>query len=229
MLQPRLGAMSTCPECRTDWRTMKAEAVTIARYAIIDAARDYMRIGVSRLCSPESSNMFRGDKGKRLDSVAPHLFECDVKGTIFHMVASGEPPGEIGVVIDSAGDFTTVYRHLRRFLTVVRERDQRQVLFRFYDPRVMRAFLPVCHRDELEQFFGPITRIYCQGDDPGTVLEFTLNDDGNLKTNEHPYAELFRQQYGKEPASVGPLPKPADRPPLPRNIQRMRERLLRPN
>ena len=49
-------------------------------------------------------------------------------------------------------------RHLRRFLLVKNEAGAR-CRFRFYDQRVLRAFLPSCTPEETVHFFGPLQRI----------------------------------------------------------------------
>ena len=108
--------------------------------------------------SPPASVL--GKFERRLEDVAPHLFECDRGGVIEHAVLSGMNPGEIGFACESDAEFSVVFRHFRRFLTVVRERDRRRVLFRFYDPRILRTFLPVCTPDELKQFFGPVSEFH---------------------------------------------------------------------
>lgn len=161
------------------------------RYVILDAARDYMRVGMARTVSPEFDCLFAGEKGERLDHVAPHLFACDPLGIIAHSALSGLEPGDVGLLLESGVEFTLLRKHLRRFLFVLRERDRRRVYFRYYDPKVLRAFLPVCTPDELRRFFGPITAIHCQGEAAGEVVSFRL-EDGKLKTAQHVFDEFIR-------------------------------------
>ena len=52
------------------------------------------------------------------------------------------------------------------------EGKSQKVLFRFYDPRVLRVFLPGCTPKESAQFFGPIKRYFFEGEDPSEVLEY---------------------------------------------------------
>jgi hypothetical protein len=69
-------------------------------------------------------------------------------------------------------------RHLREFLRV-RDEAGRRLIFRYYDPRVLRAYLPTCWPAELDTFFGPITAFISEGDYPGEILEFR-NERGTL-------------------------------------------------
>lgn len=160
-------------------------------FAILDAARDYMRIGLARTVSPEFDCLFSGEKGHRLDHVAPHLFVCDKLGVVAHATLSGIEPGDVGLLLESDADFQAVRRHLRRFLIVLRERDRRRIYFRYYDPRVLRAFLPACTPGDLERFFGPIAAIHCQGETPGEVCSYRLRN-GALERGSHGLEESLR-------------------------------------
>ena len=62
-------------------------------------------------------------------------------------------------------------RHLRHFLEVQLP-DGKQVYFRFYDPRVLRVFLPTCTADEINQFFGPIKQYLMEDEKPDKLLQF---------------------------------------------------------
>jgi len=63
--------------------------------------------------------------------------------------------------------------HFREFHTVELP-DQRTVLFRYYDPRVLRSFLPACNAAELAVFFGPIQSFIVEGDTPDAGLRFAM-------------------------------------------------------
>jgi hypothetical protein len=46
------------------------------------------------------------------------------------------------------------------------------LIFRYYDPRLLRVYLPTCRPAELETFFGPIDTFLTEGEDGGEMLEF---------------------------------------------------------
>lgn len=54
-------------------------------------------------------------------------------------------------------------RHFRK-LNMVYGPDASPLLFRYYDPRVMRMFLSSCERDERKQLFGPVSSYVFEGD-----------------------------------------------------------------
>jgi hypothetical protein len=51
--------------------------------------------------------------------------------------------------------------------------ERKVVNFRFYDPRVLRAFLPACDRMEIAEFFGPIRVFVIEAEELGDAVRFT--------------------------------------------------------
>ncbi len=180
-------------------------------FSVFDAARDYSRVVMAQMLSRAYFNLFIGEKGERLSHVAPHLFECDLQGAIAHMALSGLRPGEVGFLAEAEEPFESVYKHFRRFLTVIRESDGKKVLFRFYDPRILRVFLPACNSSELNHFFGPIKAFHCQGEDTGEVLTFRLDGGLNLMQETTTLEVFFESRFGLNPIQVAPLPQPTAR------------------
>jgi hypothetical protein len=64
-------------------------------------------------------------------------------------------------------------RHLRSFLRVTDEAGRR-LIFRYYDPRVLRVYLPTCWPSELRDVFGPIDCFLMEGEDPMVLLNYRL-------------------------------------------------------
>jgi hypothetical protein len=50
------------------------------------------------------------------------------------------------------------------------------MLFRYYDPRVLRVYLPTCNAEELKTVFGPVLRFVLEGNQPEELLHFHLNN-----------------------------------------------------
>ena len=59
--------------------------------------------------------------------------------------------------------------HLRRFLIVLDEDTGKKLYFRFYDPRVLRAFLPTCSKIQVADMFGEIGMFLLEGEDAGVM------------------------------------------------------------
>jgi hypothetical protein len=85
-----------------------------------------------------------------------------------------------GIWLVSSAPLDDVRRHLRRFLKVSDERG-RQLLFRYYDPIVLTAFLPTCTASELAELFGPIDAFLVESATTRELTELWF-DDTALRT-----------------------------------------------
>lgn len=59
--------------------------------------------------------------------------------------------------------------------------------FRYYDPRVLRVYLPTCNAQELGFVFGPLDSFVLEGEDPSAVLRFS-RDGEELRVEQSPVA-----------------------------------------
>ena len=80
------------------------------------------------------------------------------------------------VLLSSTEDVELIRAHLRKFLMVALESGA-LMYFRYYDPRVLRDFLPTCDSNQLRQFFGPVAAFTVQGEVDGEWLIFRLRND----------------------------------------------------
>jgi hypothetical protein len=125
-------------------------------YAILDAARDPLILTRLLECKEEHQSLYEGRKGDQLAAFAPYLVALPSGCSFLETLVRDGWGKSWGVYLTSEQPFKEVRKHLRHFL-MVRSSDD-TVYFRFYDPRVLRTYLPTCTKDELRQFFGPINR-----------------------------------------------------------------------
>ena len=59
----------------------------------------------------------------------------------------------------------------------------KKLYFRYYDPRVLREYLPTCNEEELAAFFGPVVSYMMEDKDPMTLLDFRFVS-GGLKQHQ---------------------------------------------
>jgi hypothetical protein len=78
-----------------------------------------------------------------------------------------------GVFLKSGTSLKKLRRHLREFL-VVQDTGGNRLVFRYYDPRVLRVYLPTCNVGELRTFFGPIESFWVEGEGAGEMVEFCV-------------------------------------------------------
>jgi hypothetical protein len=87
-----------------------------------------------------------------------------------------------GVLFTAYAEPLAIYRHLRKFL-IIQSEDDRELYFRYYDPRVLGVFLPTCTTDQLAEFFGPIQTFISENDE-GNFSAYTF-EQGKLSVDEN--------------------------------------------
>ncbi len=167
---------------RSEWRQQILDALwppgqarQASVWAVLDCARDpaiYRLLLVSRL---EFLCLYSGRLPRELEMVAPHMVELPPGHRLCTRLLD-EGWGESWGIFLQVDDPSNLRPHLRRLLTV-RDETGRRLLFRFYDPRVMRIFLPSCTTDQLGQVFGPVRSWWMEAAD-GQPLEATLRPSG---------------------------------------------------
>jgi hypothetical protein len=131
---------------------------------------------------PEHVCLWRGEMEPDIAEVAPYLVELKPGTEFTQWVLEKGWGNHWGVFAVSQADLRALRQHFRRF-TMVRDPGGRNLYFRFYDPRVLRTFLPTCTPDELAKFFGPVAFFAAEDEDPATLLRFSLRE-GGLKRDE---------------------------------------------
>lgn len=127
-------------------------------FAVVDAAQDATFLFLPEEAAIRRQSLYAGELGAVLDDVAPHLVEFQPESPFAEWLA-GRGAAHAGILLRSKASFEELWKHLRHF-TLVSDDARKLYRFRFYDPRVLRAFLPACSQDEAKRFFGPIECFY---------------------------------------------------------------------
>lgn len=146
-------------------------------FALLDAARDARALELLRGSVDEYQSLYEGEKGKELDDYAPYLVSLPPESGLLATLAREGFGRSWGLFLTCDKPFAKVRRYLRQFLLVKDERG-RELYFRFYDPRVMRLFLPTCRVTEAARMFGPIRSYLVEAAEPETLLQFTNGERG---------------------------------------------------
>jgi hypothetical protein len=112
-----------------------------------------------------------------LAQAAPYLAQVPAQSAFSELFLMQGLGNHWGILATSSADLRTLRMHLRKFLTVW-DPEGKPLYFRYYDPRVLRLYLPTCNAEELRSLFGPVAAYYAEGESPDTVLRFTLAGDG---------------------------------------------------
>jgi hypothetical protein len=155
-------------------------------YAVVDGAQDPRIQSLVRQSKRPWECLYAGVIGRELAEVAPYLVHLGRDDPFTERVVEEGWGKSWGFFATSGAELEVLRRHFRRFVRA-RLENGKTVLFRFYDPRVLRAYLPTCSRTELETFFGPLSRIVLEGEDAGELVDLA-HRDGSLVSVRVPVA-----------------------------------------
>lgn len=143
-------------------------------WVILDAARDKRIFGAVDGSYAEKCCLYSGVLPWQLQMAAPYLVQLKRDDRFTEFVIDHGWGQAWGIFLRSEADVTTLRRHFRGFLRV-RDTAGRRLIFRYYDPRVLRVYLPTCTPDELRTIYGPVDQFLCEAEDPGTLLEYRID------------------------------------------------------
>ena len=159
----------------TIWRETEEEQERNV-FAILDAAvepgiyDDVLRSEFKQRC------LYSGEIPEALARVAPYLVQLERDDPATRLLIRNCWGKSWGIFFTSTAYLEGLHRHFRRFLKV-RDEDGNSLYFRYYDPRVLRVYLPTCDRSELLFIFGPVRSFFVEDEDPDSLLEFVVKDE----------------------------------------------------
>lgn len=138
----------------------------LALYAIVDGARSPSLVRLIARSTLAHACLYDGPLSRARRESAPHLVALHPHAPAAHALLERGWGRSALVGLLAGPDLAHTRRHLRRFLRV-RDGLGRRLLFRFYDPRVLRVYLPTCRADELTLLFGPIHSFFVEDEEGG--------------------------------------------------------------
>lgn len=158
-------------------------------WAIVDGARKDGLAQAVRFSALDHCCLYSGRRGLELQDVAPYLVHLR-KGWQFtrRLIEKGWG-NSWGIFFTSDATLDSLRHHFRQFLRV-RDEQGRRLIFRYYDPRVLRIYLPSCNAEELRLWFEQVDAYMMDGDDPEVMLSFR-HDGGELKQSAVRIAETL--------------------------------------
>lgn len=146
-------------------------------FAILDAARNKAIYPAVKTSGLPYTCLYTGKLPEVLLEAAPYLVKLE-KGSPFTEQLLSEGWGDHwGIFVLANSTLEELRRHFKRLLRV-KDPEGKTLIFRFYDPRVLRVFLPTCESGELAMMFGPAL-MFVQPGEAGEVLSF-FRDGGAL-------------------------------------------------
>jgi hypothetical protein len=152
-------------------------------YAVLDAARDDAIYAKLTATDVEYLSLFRGEKAKELATVAPYLVKLEQGNPFTRWLLEKGWGNSWGIWVESAATLKELKRHFQSILQVVDE-DGNSLFFRYYDPRVLRVYLPTCNEKELVVFFGPVGTFFYEDEEASIVINRLAEDKQLWKEKE---------------------------------------------
>ena len=163
----------------------------VTNYILLDAARMEVRIDEAKKLNPEFLCLYKGKSEQDLECVAPYIFTFKQNSSFANWYYENGWGDAWGILLHSAYSLEDLHKHFRKFLMVQTE-DKEELYFRFYDPRVLRIFLPTCDIDQLKEFYGNIINYFVMEDeDESTAIKFWL-ENYQLKSNQINKDEIIK-------------------------------------
>jgi hypothetical protein len=146
---------------------------TLSVFAILDGASVPGLLPRLHQDQPECVCLYRGELAPDLAACAPYLVHLQIETAFTEWITREGWGKHWGVFALSSSDLRVLRHHFRTLVTVY-DPDAKPVLFRYYDPRVLRTYLPTCNREELGTFFGPVNSYVLEDEDGKGGLKFQI-------------------------------------------------------
>ncbi len=140
-------------------------------FALMDSTDQILVPHMAKQLGPAKAiSLFTGTAKEQYWQVAPYLFQMDPDLLDWTVAKLWKEPW--GIFALSKSNFEDLRLHFKKFL-LAQLPDGKVWFFRYYDPRILKTYLPVCQPWELQKFFGPIRAFAVAGgeEEKPTVLQ----------------------------------------------------------
>ena len=142
-------------------------------FALLDAARDPGVVPLLERGDCPYACLYKGQAAATYRNYAPYLVQLCADADVTDRLLRDGWGTSAGLFLGTSRSAGELCQHLRHFLYVTLP-NGKQAYFRFYDPRVMRSFLPTCTGAQLDDFLrGAIDWFVIEGLDPDTAQVYS--------------------------------------------------------
>jgi hypothetical protein len=148
--------------------------LTAPLYCLLDAACDQTIPSLLALANEQKQCLYDGQSATDLADWAPYLIKLSPNSPLTKALLDLGWSKGWASYFTSLASFEEIRHHFRKFL-MIQVQGGEEVYFRFYDPRVLREFLPTAAPEEATIFFGPVQQWLIEAEEPETMLIPQLN------------------------------------------------------
>ena len=160
-------------------------------YAILDGSRNKKIFPLLKESKQKFSCLYEGDLNYELTLAAPYIvrLEKDSEFTRELIIQAWGNSWGIFAITHAPATLISVRRNCRKSAYVLNE-NKRKLLFRYYDPRVLRTYLPGCLKDEAAKFFGPVSEFIVESENKRKLHRFRQTENGIVDVGTSLKAQL---------------------------------------
>ena len=149
-------------------------------FAVLDGARSADIYHHLQLSSLEYESLFSGQLSPALRAASPFLVRLRPQDPFTNFLVEQGWGKSFGIYVAWRNGLSSLRRHLRTLLRVRAEKG-RHLYFRFYDPRVLRVFLPTCSAEQLRALLGNIRRLDLEALEGSQLWRYRTSEDHEPK------------------------------------------------
>jgi uncharacterized protein DUF4123 len=143
-------------------------------WMIVDAARDRRIFGLLlEHFYSDHACLFGNALPPELEIAAPYLIPLEYQGAATRRFLTQAAGNAWGIYLKSDQGRHRLRAHLTDLL-IVQGPNRDRLLFRYFDPRVLRTYLPTCLPDELETVFGRIECFWMEDEKRGALVRASI-------------------------------------------------------
>jgi len=154
-------------------------------YIILDGARNRKIFPMLNDSGAHFWCLLNGKLSYELAQSAPYMLRLNKNADFTREIiqqAWGNSWGIFAITYKPITLFKVRY-HCKNNLSVQDEQTGCKLFFRFYDPRVMRVYLPTCNELDAEKIFGPVSEFMMEGKKPDQIMRFISTKQGVVNIN----------------------------------------------
>jgi hypothetical protein len=140
-------------------------------YGVLDAASIPNLLTRLREQEPEFECLFMGELEPDMAGVVPYLVHLDRNADFTEWLIEEGWGRHWGIFAVAEAGMKAMRQHFRSLFTVY-DPEGKPLYFRYYDPRVLRVYLPTCNPSELNAVFGPVRYYLLESEDPRAAIQF---------------------------------------------------------
>ena len=141
-------------------------------YAVLDGAANPALLDHLYGERPEFECLYRGELEPDIAECAPYLAKLEPDTPFCDWVIGHCWGNNWGIFALSREGTRALRQHFRKLNMVYDPESNQPLLFRYYDPRVLRLFLPSCDAEQTAEFFGPVEAFIAEAEGGESIAHF---------------------------------------------------------